>query len=113
MGGIIVNREDRAKQFMPFDAVKGLRQALAIKEYENERISRGDISEEKAIQFSNILINLKNDDILWVKYFCDGHYIEIQGNATLDVIKNTLRISGEEFNLEQIVDMRDMKINNK
>ena len=32
--------KDRAKQFAPFDALKGLGDALRIKEYENERVQK-------------------------------------------------------------------------
>ena len=32
-----MDRSERAKQFMPFDAVKGLREALAAKEEEIEK----------------------------------------------------------------------------
>ena len=40
-------RGDRARQFAPFDALKGLQQALRLKEYEHDRIEKGDITEEK------------------------------------------------------------------
>jgi hypothetical protein len=46
--------QDRAKQFMPFDAVKGLREALAKKE--KEILGREEIEriEENADFFGNI-----------------------------------------------------------
>ena len=39
-----MNRSDRAKQFMPFDALTGLRAALKRKEAEHEALPRPDVS---------------------------------------------------------------------
>ena len=39
-------RGDRARQFAPFDALKGLQQALRLKEYEHDKTMKGDISEK-------------------------------------------------------------------
>ena len=43
----MIRREDRAKQFAPFDALTGLRKALREKEIEHERTERveGEITE--------------------------------------------------------------------
>ena len=38
----MMNRQDRAKQFAPFDALKGLREALAKKEYELGKVARSE-----------------------------------------------------------------------
>ena len=43
-----MSRQERAKQFAPFDALKGLHDALRLKEYEHERVQKGDMPEEKA-----------------------------------------------------------------
>ena len=48
-------RGERAKQFAPFDALKGLQQALRLKEYEHERVEKGDLSEEDVLRLSTIL----------------------------------------------------------
>ena len=45
-----MNRQDRAKQFAPFDALRGLREALAAKEREHEKQERGDVSEDVAAE---------------------------------------------------------------
>ncbi len=40
-----MDRENRAKQFMPFDALKGFREALAEKE--RLTVEKGDLAEEQ------------------------------------------------------------------
>ena len=52
-------RVDRAKQFAPFDALKGLQDALRVKEYEHERVQRGEVQEEQASKISKILLRLE------------------------------------------------------
>ena len=52
----------RAKQFAPFDAVVGLRQAL--KEKEKIRLPRKEISEDMAEEIDRTLKKLVTDDII-------------------------------------------------
>ena len=48
MNRMKMDRAERAKQFMPFDALKGFREALAEKEqlsYNNQELKRGEHTE--------------------------------------------------------------------
>ena len=47
---------ERAKQFMPFDALKGFKEA--IKEKENIIVDKIALCEDAIIEINNILINL-------------------------------------------------------
>ena len=67
-----MSRQDRAKQFAPFDALKGLHEALKLKEYEHDRMIKGDIPPEQIEVISKILLELKKNDVIKVKYFYDG-----------------------------------------
>ena len=49
-----VNRIARAKQFLPFDALKGLQEALREKEIEYE--AKKDLSEDTLHELNNKLI---------------------------------------------------------
>ena len=59
----------RAKQFLPFDAVAGLRQALRMKEHEMGLITRRDLSEEMAEDINGTLAALRPGDHVSVMYF--------------------------------------------
>ena len=61
-------RSERAKQFAPFDALKGLHRALRLKEFEHERIEKEDLSDEKISEISEILNNLKFKDKVKIDY---------------------------------------------
>lgn len=75
---------ERAKQFMPFDALKGFKEAL--KEKEKIIVDKIDLCEDAIIEINNILINLKVGDIVKVVYFKQNEYIEVIG--MISKIKN-------------------------
>ena len=41
-----MTQSDRAKQFMPFDAMKGLKEALRDREERHSRVEKRDLSED-------------------------------------------------------------------
>ena len=75
---------ERAKQFMPFDALKGFKEAL--KEKEKIIVDKIDLCEDAIIEINNILTNLKVGDIVKVVYFKQNEYIEVTG--MISKIKN-------------------------
>ena len=50
-----MRREDRAKQFMPFDAMKGLQEALRDREERHSRVPKHEVSEKIAEKISQII----------------------------------------------------------
>ncbi len=71
----------RAKQFLPFDAVAGLRQALKMKEHEMGLITRKELSEETAEEINEALETLRPGDHVSVAYFKESG--EEEGEMTL------------------------------
>ena len=69
-----MSNSDRARIFLPFDSLKGLQDALRIKEYENERIARNDISEDLIEKISSNMINYEAGENVNIKYYLDGYY---------------------------------------
>lgn len=102
-------RADRAKQFAPFDALKGLQDALRIKEYQHERIEKGDLSEEKIKEMSKTLLEIKKGDIVRVEYFEDGHYLNIQAKAKVDYALQILEVGVMRIKFEDIFDLRILR----
>ena len=99
---------DRAKQFAPFDTLKGLKAKLKMVEYEHERYEKGDISEEKAKELSDILLNLNKKKTIKVTYFYDGHFINQEGHANLNIECHTLDINNKKIELDMIYDIEVM-----
>lgn len=72
-----MDRSDRAKQFMPFDAVKGLQEALRDKE--RIVVSKVELADDYRDELDRILIRLKVTDMVTVVYFQEGEYIKKTG----------------------------------
>lgn len=86
--------ENRAKQFLPFDAVKGLQAALRLKEYEVESVEKGKVSETEAALISSTLSALRKGDEARVRYYEDGHYKTVEGK-TLPRLEEGYLLVGE------------------
>ncbi len=96
---------DRARQFLPFDALKGLRDAIKIKEYEHERISKGDLSEDMINKISDIFMNYERKNTYKVKYFIDGRYEYIEGQMKLNPTNRFIIINDIKISFDDIMDI--------
>ncbi len=70
-----MSRQERAKQFAPFDALRGLREALKRKEEEHERCERKELSEESMAEIAATLNELCAGDNVEVTFFDEGRYV--------------------------------------
>ena len=106
MEKIKMRREDRAKQFAPFDALKGLHEALKMKEYEHDRVAKGDISEEKILEISQVLQQIDKHTLIEVEYFFDGYRKTIKGKAIIDIPFQTLKFDRKIISFDDILDIK-------
>lgn len=97
-----MDRESRAKQFAPFDALRGLHQAIRIKEFEHESVLKGDLSDEQAQNISNVLIGLEHGDIVNAVYYDGKHEYEVSGGVKLYLDENIIKIGEKKIKLEFI-----------
>lgn len=72
-----MNRADRAAQFAPFDALKGLKEAIKEREERKSRISRRELSEEQQEVLSETIKQLETGAMVEVVFYCNGHYFTI------------------------------------
>ena len=100
-------REKRAAQFAPFDALSGMREALAMVEYENERKAKGDVSEETAEKIANIVNEFEKDTVVKVKYFDDGYDKEYTGTIKVDIFERKIKLIADKktINLDDLLNL--------
>lgn len=92
---------DRAKQFMPFAALKGLPEALAEKERLRE--PRRELSEEMAARLNETLCALQKGQVVTVVCYTGEAYTQLTGTVTaVDCTARTFRLE------EQPIDMADL-----
>lgn len=68
---------ERAKQFMPFAALKGLPDALAQKE--KIIVPKKELSDEYKEELDRILLQIQKKDIITVVYFHEDNYVRLTG----------------------------------
>lgn len=96
--------EDRAKQFMPFAALKGLPEALAAKE--KIIVPKAELSEERAEELDQKMHELSCGSLATVIYFFRGEYIKISGMvARIDETSRILQIVSTKINFDDIWDV--------
>ncbi|MBQ4121385.1 MAG: YolD-like family protein [Clostridia bacterium] len=76
-----MNREERAKQFMPFDALKGLNEELRRREKKMLREERRVLFEEEAEKLSSRLARLQVGDEVEAVFYENGYYLTLCGKA--------------------------------
>lgn len=93
----MANRVARARQFLPFDALKGLQEALREKEVEYEE--KKDLSEDTLNELNNKFNQLDNGSFVKITFYKNGKYSEIKGRVTnIDYIKKKIQIN-KEYNI--------------
>ena len=74
-----MDNKDRAKQFMPFDAMKGLTEALRLREEQRARVPRKQLSEDMIESISRTLSAVRPGTAVRVCFYLDGHYVDLEG----------------------------------
>lgn len=93
----------RAKQFAPFDALKGLKEAIA----EKERIPtpRRILAEDAQAELNDILSQLRKGTMVTVVYYCiyDQEYHQITGAVIkVDTYWSSLQIGNISIDFSEI-----------
>ena len=84
-----MTREQRAKQFMPFDAMKGLQEALRDREEKHSRVERRELSEDEQEANSAVLRRICRGDK--VRVSCYSHFHDVEKTGTVTAISCAYR----------------------
>ena len=99
------NNENRARQFLPFDALTGLKEALHEKELEYDK--RMELSEEQIEKISQSILNLDEKEKISVKFYNGRVYEEIEGLLTkIDYIRKKIIVDELKINFYDIISIR-------
>lgn len=100
-----MSQADRAKQFMPFAALKGYDVALRAKE--KVVVPKVELSEDMLEELNNKLHFIRKNDIVSVIYFCNEEYLEVTGMVSrLDPTARILQIVNTKIRFEDIYDLK-------
>ncbi|MDD2258879.1 MAG: YolD-like family protein [Bacilli bacterium] len=100
---------DRAKQFLPFEALKGFREAL--REKEKVIVPKIILSKEEAEILSNKIKQIKKNEIITVIFYSEGSYIELEGMVSkVDFNNKNVTIVKTEILFSNLLDVRGNSI---
>ena len=98
-----MTRARRAKQFMPFDALVGLRDAIAAKERVTE--PRRYLTEDAITEINDSLLELKKGQIITVVYYgiYEQTYLQLTGAVTkVDPYWHSLQLGNVVIDFREI-----------
>lgn len=97
---------ERAKQFSPFSALKGLDEALTAKE--KIRVPRKILSDEAAQELNSRLVSLQRGQIVTVVYYepNEQEYLQLTGMiAKIDEYKRILQIVSQKIPFDELIEI--------
>lgn len=103
-----MNRQERAKQFMAFDALKGLQEELRKKEIEYEQ--KKEISEWVLEELEDEFRKINVGEKVQVKYYKDGKYKNIVGIVKkINYVEKEIKINEEIISVNDVIDLTIVK----
>lgn len=97
----------RAKQFVPFDALKGLKEAIAQKEH--TPTPRRELSEDAIAQINIRLSDLKPGQLVTVVYYCDytQEYHQLTGKVSkVDPYWKVLEVGSISIDFSELYEIK-------
>lgn len=101
-----MTQSDRAKQFMPFDAMKGLKEALQDREERHSRVEKRDLSEDTLSEIAGQLVKVEPGATVELLYYHSFHEVTLQGRVSkIDFVYRYLIIGAEKVFFDDIYEV--------
>ena len=99
-----MTRASRAKQFLPFDALKGFQEAINEKQIKYD--DKKELTEESYIRLEEEWNKIDEESIVRIKYYKNKKYVDIQGKVTnIDYVRKRIKVNEENINICDIIDI--------
>ncbi|MGN1154583.1 MAG: YolD-like family protein [Agathobacter sp.] len=96
--------ENRAKQFIPFSALKGYEEALRAKE--KVVVPKIELSDEKKEELNRKLQQVQKNDMITVVYFHQNEYLQMEGMVSrIDKDARILKVVNTRIAFSDIYDL--------
>ena len=105
----MVNKADRARQFLPFDALKGYKEAIMSKR--KVVLTKKELSEDEAENLSYKFNQIQIGMMIKVIYFENSEYLSLEGMVSkLDFDNKYIQIVKTKVNINDIVSISGKEI---
>ena len=104
---------ERAKQFMAFDAMKGLKEALTEREEKHLRVEKRELTDETIEQISKQLKKIVRGDTVEILYFNACHERTVTGKVTkLDYALKCIIVNDVHIDFDDIYSIKILEHKN-
>lgn len=104
-----MSRQERAKQFMPFAALKGYEDALRKKE--KVTVPKAQLCPERQEELDRILRQIQRNDIVTAVYFQEGEYVRLTGMVSrIDGTARILKIVDTKIDFEDLYEVEVQEV---
>ena len=98
-------RADRAKQFMPFAALRGFEEL--VEEIARARESKRELLDDHMAELDAALQRLAPDDVVTVRHYKNEAYLETTGNLLeIREIERELVVDGTAISIDDVFDIK-------
>lgn len=98
-----MTQQERAKLFMPFDAMKGLQEELRKREEKHMRVDKIELSEESQQEISDVLCSLEEGMDVSVRYYSNHHYLTVIAKVVkLDFVYKYLYLTCNKIRFDDL-----------
>ncbi|MGN0245693.1 MAG: YolD-like family protein [Lachnospiraceae bacterium] len=105
-----MDRSERAKQFMPFAALKGFEELLAEKE--KMIVPKIELSEERKAELDDKMRSIKKNDMITVTYYAQKEYLKMRGMVSgIDTNARYLKVVNTKIPFDDIYDITEERRN--
>lgn len=99
-----MSKEERAKQFMPFSALKGYQEALRKKE--KIVVPKMDLSQEYQEELDRKLRQVSKNDMITIIYYHQEEYLKLTGMVSrIDETARILKIVNTKVSFDDLYDI--------
>ena len=104
-----MSRQERAKQFMPFAALKGYEDALRKKE--KVTVPKAQLCPERQEELDRILRQIRRNDMVTAVYFQEGEYVRLTGMVSrIDGTARILKIVDTKIDFEDLYEVEVQEV---
>lgn len=101
-----MTQSDRAKQFMPFDAMKGLKEALQDREERHSRVEKRELSEDTLAEIAEQLVKVEPGATVKLFFYHSFHEVTLIGRVSkIDFIFRYILIGAEKVFFDDIYEV--------
>ncbi len=99
-----MTRAERAKQFMPFAALRGFEELIREREIVPE--TKSELTEEDAAVLSEAVKKVKKGDIVRIKYYCGNGYLTDEGIvAGVNIYMRNITVVKKKISFDDIKEL--------